>query len=150
MVAPGPPPGHKNSKTELSIGERNIGQEEHSVVRNLHLVTPDSTGADASSIPTGLGDHGRSLWSTVMAEYQGDDIGGREMLFQVCAAADMAARLRAQIDKEGVLIKTKGVPREHPLIKQELAHRSFVVRGLARLGLNFEPIRTQMGRPGYA
>jgi hypothetical protein len=110
-------------------------------------------GNEVPSIPKGLGDNGQALWRRVTAEYAIDDCGGQEMLYQICSAADMAARLRAQIDKEGVLVKTKSGVKEHPLIKLEIVNRSFVVRGLARLGLNFEPVRTTMGRPptpGYA
>jgi hypothetical protein len=34
-----------------------------------------------------------------------------------------------------------------PAIKTELEARSFVVRTLARLGLNFEPVKASVGRP---
>ena len=48
---------------------------------------------------------------------------------------------------DGSVVQTKNGPREHPLLKSELACRSFVVRGLQRLGLadNSRPV----GRPGY-
>jgi hypothetical protein len=41
----------------------------------------------------------------------------------------------------------KGVVRDHPALKHEIANRSFVVRTLTRLGLNVEPVRGP-GRPG--
>jgi hypothetical protein len=43
---------------------------------------------------------------------------------------------------------TKLHPREHPLVKHELAARAFVVRGLTRLRSQMEPTR-RVGRPGY-
>ena len=120
------------------------------MARKLSLITGEEPAADQAAMPQGLGEHGRALWSKVMKEYAVDDAGGLEMLFQVCASADMAARLRERIDAEGIITKTKGGPREHPLLKQELAYRSFVVRGLSRLGLAVEPLRTVGRPPGYA
>jgi hypothetical protein len=122
-------------------------------VTKLHSVPLDQLGNEVPSIPRGLGENGKALWSKVMKEYASDDVGGKEMLYQIACAADMAARLRKLVDRDGELVKTKAGPRENPLIKQELAYRSFVVRGLARLGLNFEAIRNTPGRPprpGYA
>ena len=69
------------------------------------------------------------------------------MLAQACAGLDRAEALRAQIDADGDVIRVRGNVREHPAIKLELAARAFVVRTLARLGLNFEPLRTSVGRP---
>jgi hypothetical protein len=40
--------------------------------------------------------------------------------------------------------------RDHSLIKHEIAARSFVVRTLARLGLDLEPVRAGPGRPAGA
>jgi hypothetical protein len=34
------------------------------------------------------------------------------------------------------------------VMADELANRAFVVRTLARLGLNFEPVKPSVGRPG--
>jgi hypothetical protein len=39
-------------------------------------------------------------------------------------------------------------PRDHPLLKHELAARSFVVRTLQRLGLNMEAVKPT-GRPPH-
>ena len=48
---------------------------------------------------------------------------------------------------DGLLVKTKHGPKEHPLVKHELAARSFVVRTLARLGLDVDHAKP-VGRPG--
>jgi hypothetical protein len=95
-----------------------------------------------------LGDVGRALWDRVNSEYAIEDAGGVAMLTLACSALDRASRCREQIDKDGELVHTKSGAREHPLIKAELAAMAFVVRTLARLGLNFEPVRSGVGRPG--
>src|SRR5262245_29237411 len=110
--------------------------------KKFTVVTSGEPQLDPPSMPSGLGRNGQALWRRVMAEYQIDDCGGLLMLEQIAHSVDMAARLRERIDREGVLVKTKAGPREHPLLKQELACRSFVVRGLGRLGLSVEPLRT--------
>jgi len=63
-------------------------------------------------------------------------------------ALDRAEVCRERIDRDGEMISTKGGMRKNPLLKSELASRAFVVRTLARLGLNFEPVRPSVGRPG--
>ena len=82
-----------------------------------------------------------------MREYEIDDAGGLEMLASACQALDRAERCREAIDDEGEMIRTKAAgPRDHPLLKHELAARSFVVRTLQRLGLNMEAVKPT-GRP---
>jgi hypothetical protein len=94
-----------------------------------------------------LGPIGKSLWSDIVAAYEFSDRASYETLFQACSAADRAEKCRVQIDGDGELIKTKTGFREHPLLKHEIAARSFVVRTLARLGLDLEPVRFGPGRP---
>jgi hypothetical protein len=111
------------------------------------LTVVKSLDTNLASPPGVLEKTGATLWRTIMAEYDIADCRGREMLFQICRSADRAAEYGAIIDRDGPVISTKNGPREHPLAKHELAARSFVVRTLARLGLNVEPIKA-MGRPG--
>ena len=92
------------------------------------------------------------LWRAVTAEYAIEDAGGVEMLCQACASLDRAEECSAQISRDGITQRVKaGLYKEHPLLKAELACRAFVVRTLARLGLDVEPVRG-IGRPpgGYA
>jgi hypothetical protein len=114
--------------------------------------SPLSLVSDRPSIgpkpPRPLGEHGLSLWNRVQSEYGIRDVGGIEMLAAACAAIERAERLRAVIDEEGEVIVVRGIPREHPALKHELAARAFVVRTLARLGLNFEAVKP-VGRPGH-
>jgi hypothetical protein len=83
----------------------------------------------------------------VMSQYAIGDVGGLAMLEQVCLAMNRAEALRVQIDADGEVIRSKNSFREHPGLKGELACRAFIVRTLAKLGLNFEPVRATPGRP---
>jgi len=97
-----------------------------------------------------LSKHGRALWDRVMSEYDIHESGRVEMLMQACEAQDRIAKVRQEIDEDGEVIRARGQVKEHPALKIELSLRSFVLRTLARLGLNFEPIRSTAGRPGLS
>jgi Phage terminase, small subunit len=109
----------------------------------LRVVAGDETCAKPSRK---LGQHGANLWKSVMAEYQVIDSGGIEMLTAACQQLDRAESLREQIDRDGEIVRTKAGLKEHPALKHELASRAFVVRTLARLGLDVEAVKP-IGRP---
>jgi phage terminase small subunit len=112
----------------------------------LKLVSaPRSTGGEP---PRTLGDHGRSLWNRVMSEYDIQDCGGREMLTLCCEALDRIEMLRAEIKRDGVVIRAPGTIKDHPALKHLQAAEAFIVRTLQRLGLDVEPVRPGAGRPG--
>lgn len=69
------------------------------------------------------------------------------MLQQICGAADTVAECDKIIAQDGKTIRFKGGLKEHPLLKVQLAARSFIVRSLHRLGLDVEPTRDVVGRP---
>jgi hypothetical protein len=116
---------------------------------NLKVVQP-APGPVASEPPGKLGDVGLSLWRDIVSSYEFADRGSYETLFQACAAADRAAKLRDIIDQDGEVIGGRMGLKDHPALKHEIANRSFVVRTLARLGLDLEPLRAGPGRPaGY-
>jgi hypothetical protein len=102
---------------------------------------------DKGGSPRPLGKHGRALWCSIMDEYEITDAGGIELLCLACQALDRAESCREQIDKMGEcgIVDGRAV-REHPLLKTELANRSFVSKCLERLGLNAEPGKA-VGRP---
>src|SRR5262249_17884745 len=105
------------------------------------------TMLERGTVPAGLGETGQRLWAAVQGQYNIRDAGGVELLKQACQAADRAERCRKAIDLDGELVEQpNGGTREHPLLKAEIAARSFVVRTLTRLGLDVEPVR-QPGRP---
>jgi hypothetical protein len=114
---------------------------------NLKLV---ETRPEVSSPPRKLGKHGLALWRSVTAEYGVEDAGGIEMLTQACQALDRAEACRDQIDQDGEVIRNKGMLKDHPALKHELANRSFVVRTLHRLGLDVEAIKPVGRSAGYA
>jgi len=108
----------------------------------LKLVPSAADGDTASST---LGTAGATLWATIQNDFVVADAGSRETLLQICRAADRAEEYAAIINAEGPVVPTKHGLRDHPLCKHELAARSFVVRGLQRLGLeDVKPV----GRPG--
>jgi hypothetical protein len=113
----------------------------------LTIVTPPTSTPIAP--PCKLGEVGQALWGRITTEFQVDDAGGQELLAQACLAADRAEALAAIIDRDGEMIDTKIGPKEHPCLKSEMAARSFVVRTLGRLGLNFEAVRLGPGRPPH-
>jgi hypothetical protein len=110
-------------------------------------LTVVATPATSPQPPATLGDCGRSLWHRITSEYDFTDASGQEMLSQICHASDRADNLRQLIDHDGEMIPSRTGPREHPALKHELTNRSFVVRGLHRLGLDYEPLRSLPGRP---
>src|SRR5262245_31981807 len=94
-----------------------------------------------------LGVNGMGLWTRIQQEFRVEDAAGVEMLTLACEALDRASTCRTQIDADGEVIRGKGgAVREHPALRHELSNRSFVVRTLARLGLDTEPLRA-VGRP---
>jgi hypothetical protein len=98
------------------------------------------------SPPRPLGKHGMQLWTAVHRQYDVGDAAGIEMLCQAAQSLDRAEACAALIAEQGELIHTRNGPKENPLCKIELGCRSFVVRTLARLGLDCEPIG-RVGRP---
>src|SRR5215203_2068768 len=109
---------------------------------DLRLVgSTTAKSSDLHAPPPSLGEAGRDLWRRIVTDYRIDDAGGIEMLAQACAAADRAETCAEHIRAEGEIVNTRSGPREHPLLKTELANRAFAVRTLHRLGLDVEPIR---------
>lgn len=96
--------------------------------------------------PRKLGKHGVALWESVMEEYRIDDAGGVAVLLLACEALDRAQACREQIDRDGVVLRTRVGSRDHPALKHELANRAFVVRTIHRLGLDVEALKA-IGRP---
>jgi hypothetical protein len=103
---------------------------------------PSPVGHDAPA----LGKAGAALWRKLTSEFVIDDAAGLVMLAQICAATDRLVGYQEAIERDGLLVRTKQGPKEHPLLKLELATRAFVMRGLARLGLDAEPLKA-IGRP---
>jgi hypothetical protein len=109
------------------------------------LTRPEAKGLRP---PRTLGQAGASLWSRISEEYDLSDAGGRELLCLICEALDRVERFRTQIDKEGEIVTdAKGHRRDHALLRHELAGRSFISKGLQKLGLTLETPARGVGRP---
>ena len=90
-----------------------------------------------------LGEFGMRLWRRATSEYAIEDVAGVEMLTLACEATDRIQALSARIREDGETVRTPNGIKAHPLLKEELSARSFVVRTIARLGLNFEPLKVR-------
>ncbi|MFK0688021.1 hypothetical protein ACFX5Q_07425 [Mesorhizobium sp. IMUNJ 23033] len=115
------------------------------MAKNLKLVASNPPKSPAPPRP--LGEHGRALWASVHSQYSIEDAAGVEFLVTACQALDRAEALKAQIDADGAVIRTKAGLKDHPGLKHETAARSLCIRTLARLGLDLEPVRGGPGRP---
>jgi hypothetical protein len=116
-------------------------------IKKGKLTVVEPTPLTSKSPPPSLGDAGRSLWDAVVTEYEIRDSSGLTMLAHACAAADRIAECAEAIRRDGPMLMTKHGPKEHPLLKVELAQRAFLTRTLARLNLDVEPVKSP-GRPG--
>src|SRR5262245_60605946 len=110
----------------------------------LTVVDPSHSLTDP---PPTLREPGRNLWNRVLSEHDIRDCGGLETLAQICQGVDRLATLTATIDRDGESIMTKTGLRAHPLLRDEIQIRAFVVRSLAKLGIGFEPLQPAPGRP---
>ena len=98
--------------------------------------------------PRTLGQAGTNLWARISEEYDLSDAGGRELLCLICEALDRVQSLRQQIDEEGEYVSdAKGNRRDNALLRRELAGRSFISKGLQKLGLALETPARGVGRP---
>ena len=111
----------------------------------LSIVDPSSPNPLAP--PASLAAAGVQLWQDLHRDFVLDDSGTHQMLLRICEAADSLASYDEQVERDGPTIRTKTGMREHPLLKHQLATRSFIVRSLHRLGLDIEPTRSVVGRP---
>jgi hypothetical protein len=98
---------------------------------DLRLV--EQTSSDPTSPPPQLGEAGRNLWRSIQSEFRVDDAPGWNTLLQICCAADIAEEAH-----------------DRSLLKDELAARSFVTRGLHRLNFDVEKTRDRVGRQLFA
>jgi Phage terminase, small subunit len=106
----------------------------------------ESTPLNPAAPPPNLGPAGRNIWQSIIAEYQITNSGGLAILLQIATAYDRQAECAEAIAREGMTIRMKSGLKEHPLLRTELACRSFIVRAVHRLGLDIESVKTQ-GRP---
>jgi hypothetical protein len=86
------------------------------------------------------------LWDELRAEDRFEDRGSMELLCIASEALDRVERLRAQIDRDGeVLRDARGTPKSNPLVRDEMQGRALISRLLDKLGVLREP--RPPGRP---
>jgi P27 family predicted phage terminase small subunit len=99
--------------------------------------------------PRGLSTEARRWWRTIRNEYDIKDGAG---LLLLQTAAEQFARMRTEevvIDREGSTIKDRfGQPKQHPAVLNAREARSAMLRCLAALNLDLEPVKDSVGRPG--
>lgn len=83
-----------------------------------------------------------------MRDHDVDGAGNLETLKQIAKAIDRAEECAAAIAKDGAVIQAKTGPRDHPLLRHELAARALACRLLQRIGAVTAP-KNRVGRPGY-
>ena len=112
----------------------------------LTVIDPASK-SDPLAPPASLGKAGAELWQSIHRDYVIEDSGGHQMLLRICEACDSLASYDEQIERDGPTIRSASGIREHPLLKVQLATRSFILRSLHRLNLDVIPPRSEIGRP---
>jgi hypothetical protein len=106
-----------------------------------------STPVNAFEPPANLGKSGASKWQSIMADFVIEDRAGLELLTQLCGAIDDLDVTSATIARDGLMVRSRnGVVKEHPLLRHQIALRSFICRTIQRLGLDVEPVKS-VGRP---
>jgi hypothetical protein len=113
----------------------------------LKIVPPAIVGQPIP--PSHLGEPGRKLWASIVAEYRIDDAGGLALLGTAAEACDRIWRCRETIDRDGELIQTRYGPKMHPLLPAERDARAALTRALYRLNLDLEPLKSLGGQPKY-
>ena len=81
---------------------------------------------DPLAAPASLGKAGAELWQSIHRDYVIEDSGGHQMLLRICEACDSLASYDEQIERDGPTIRSASGLKEHPLLKVQLATRSFI------------------------
>src|SRR5215813_5849344 len=96
--------------------------------------------------PHPLGVHGQKLWDRVQTEYGIRDVGGQQILYELCGTADLIQTLVEAIRADGATVQTKFTKRAHPAIRELVQCRALVARLITQLGINVEVVKP-VGRP---
>ena len=101
--------------------------------------------------PPGLSAESRRLWNELQAEYRITDAAGLRFLRTACEALDQQRRAEAVVREAGmVAVDRYGAPRAHPLLAVARDSRAAMLKALAALNLDIEPLRDRAGRPPRA
>jgi phage terminase small subunit len=99
--------------------------------------------------PKHLTRESRALWVRLVSEYGIDDAGGLAVLLQACEALDRLRQAQAAIAADGAVVLDRfGQQKPHVLLVTEVSSRSAFMAAIKSLGLDIEPLRPGVGRPG--
>jgi hypothetical protein len=113
----------------------------------LSLVAPDAkSSVPGPQPPSPLGPAGLQLWRAVHSDFEVSDVAGIELLMHACQMQDRLQELTKAISRDGAVVQGRYGPQTHPALREEISTRSFIVRTLQKLGLNYEAIKP-IGRP---
>lgn len=116
-------------------------------MKNPTLTVVDQPKPDRLAPPASLGEAGRKFWEDINRDYVIEESAGRQTVLRICQTVDTLASYDEQIERDGPTIRIAAGLKEHPLLKHQLAARSFIVRSLHRLNLDVIPPRNEIGRP---
>lgn len=91
--------------------------------------------------PKTLGSAGRSLWRSLLADFEIDDNASLELLERACLAADRAEEARVAIKRTGgaVIVDADGRPTRNPGVVIERDATMTLLSCLKLLGLHQAP-----------
>src|SRR5262245_29851689 len=96
--------------------------------------------------PADLDVAGRQRWSAIVRDHAVRGAGNLAMLHQAAKALDAAEKYAEIVAKDGPVLSSKSGPRDHPLIRHQLAARALACRLLSRLGV-VDVAKRAVGRP---
>jgi hypothetical protein len=100
--------------------------------------------------PKGLSRPAAAFWRSLRDEYDIRDAGGLQTLLVAAQAFERLQAARAILDRDGLVVEDRyGRPKAHPAAGIERDARSGLLKALASLHLDLEPVG-KVGRPGGA
>jgi P27 family predicted phage terminase small subunit len=101
-------------------------------------------------VPRGLSARSRTLWRSVIREYELSD-AEREVLRHACEANDRADQAAAVVREQGVTVLDRyGAPKAHPAVDVELRARGLFARLVAQLGVKVPEVESPRSRQARA
>ena len=98
--------------------------------------------------PDYLTPESKTLWDSILSEFEIDDCAGLKILSTGLESYDRAQKAREQIDEEGMtLVDRFGISKPHPLLASERDSRAAFLSALKQLNLDLEPLKKGPGRP---
>lgn len=104
--------------------------------------------AGKASKPETIEAEATTLWDGIAAEYQIEDGGGKAIIRMGAEATTRLWLAQLQIKDDGMVVVDRwGQRKSHPLLSVERDARAQVLKCLAMLNLDLEPLRDSVGRP---